>query len=126
MLSTLRTFSSYSVKSIKESKYFYEDILGLSTEETLMGVLHLHINGSESIVLYPKENHEPATFTVLNFSVSDLEATVDVLIAKGISFEQYDGEFIATNEKGISDGGGGPDMAWLKDPSGNIIGLLQE
>ncbi len=125
MLKDAKAFSSFSINSLEESKYFYEEILGLKTEETFMGVLQVFTDENAPILLYPKENHEAATFTVLNFSVADLEAEVDALITKGITFEQYKGEYIATNKKGISDGGSGPDMAWLKDPSGNIIALLQ-
>jgi predicted enzyme related to lactoylglutathione lyase len=126
MTPSIRVFSSFSVLSIKKSKAFYEYILDFQTEETFMGVLHLITEGNEPIVLYEKKNHEPASFTVLNISVESLEQTVDALIKKGIDFEQYGGEYIATNEKGISDQGSGPKMAWLKDPSGNVIALMEE
>lgn len=125
MLSTQQVFSSYSVHNIPDAKAFYEDVLSFQTEETWMGVLNLITPGNQHILLYPKENHEPASFTVLNIRVEDIEQAVDTLAAKGVSFEQYSGEFINTNEKGISDSGQGPKMAWFKDPSGNVLGLLQ-
>jgi predicted enzyme related to lactoylglutathione lyase len=125
MLSSHTAFSSYSVHDISEAKSFYEGILELKTEQTWMGILHLYTQGNEPIVLYPKENHIPADFTVLNFKVDDIEDAVDKLSKKGVRFEQYSGEFINTDERGISDSGQGPKMAWFKDPSGNILGLLE-
>ncbi len=90
-----------------------------------MGMLELHIEGNNNIMVYPKPNHEPATFTILNFPVDDIEKAVDALIAKGIVFEQYEGE-IKTNEKGICVNPYGPKIAWFKDPAGNILSVLQE
>ena len=86
----------------------------------------LHISGGHKIIVYPKPNHVPATFTILNFSVADVEDAVDKLIAMGITFEQY-GEPIKTDAKGIVRGDGrGPDIAWFKDPAGNILSVLKE
>ncbi|WP_231426867.1 VOC family protein [Pedobacter sp. Leaf250] len=124
MLQTSKAFSSFSVKNIEEAKAFYESI-GLKTKVGEMGILELVIDGAENIMLYPKDNHEPATFTVLNFPVGNIDETVDELISKGIKFEQYDSEYIKTNEKGISKGAQGPKIAWFKDPSGNILSVLE-
>lgn len=124
MLQTSKAFSSFSVKDIEEAKAFYESI-GLKTKVGEMGILELALEGSENIMLYPKDNHEPATFTVLNFPVNNIDEAVDELIAKGIKFEQYDSEYIKTDEKGISRGEQGPKIAWFKDPSGNILSVLE-
>ena len=125
MLQQSKAFSSFSVNDIQKAKEFYSDILGLKVSDSSMGVLKLHIEGSNNIMIYPKPNHEPATFTVLNFPVDDIEKSVDELIAKGIVFEQYEGE-IKTNEKGICRDSQGPKIAWFKDPGGNILSVLQE
>ncbi|KQN35036.1 glyoxalase [Pedobacter sp. Leaf41] len=124
MLQTSKTFSSFSVKNIEEAKAFYE-LIGLKTKVGEMGILGLELEGNENIMLYPKDNHEPATFTVLNFPVNNIDEAVDDLIAKGIKFEQYDSEYLKTDEKGISRGEQGPKIAWFKDPSGNILSVLE-
>ena len=124
MLQTSKAFSSFSVKNIEEAKSFYESI-GLKTKIGEMGILELELEGSENIMLYPKDNHEPATFTVLNFPVNNIDEAVDELISKGIKFEQYDSEYLKTDEKGISRGEQGPKIAWFKDPSGNILSVLE-
>ena len=124
MLQTSKAFSSFSVKNIEEAKAFYESI-GLETKVGEMGILELVIDGAENIMLYPKDDYEPATFTVLNFPVESIEQAVDDLIAKGVKFEQYHSEYIETDEKGISRGAEGPKIAWLKDPSGNILSILE-
>jgi len=88
--------------------------------------LELDVTGGTKVMIYPKPNHIPATFTVLNFPVDDLDKTVDELIVKGIRFEQYDMGDIKTDEKGIARGNGmGPDIAWFTDPSGNIIAVMK-
>ncbi|RZK16675.1 MAG: VOC family protein [Pedobacter sp.] len=124
MLQTSKAFSSFSVKNIEEAKAFYESI-GLETKVGEMGILELVIDGAENIMLYPKDDYEPATFTVLNFPVESIEQAVDDLIAKGVKFEQYHSEYIETDEKGISRGAEGPKIAWFKDPSGNILSVLE-
>ena len=124
MLQTSKAFSSFSVKNIEEAKAFYESI-GLKIKVGEMGILELALEGSENIMLYPKDNHQPATFTVLNFPVNNIDKAVDELISKGIKFEQYDSEYIKTDEKGISRGEQGPKIAWFKDPSGNILSVLE-
>jgi len=125
MFKHTKAFSGFSVDNIQKAKEFYGGILGIETKEGIMGILELHIAGGNTIIVYPKPNHEPATFTILNFPVDDIKKTVDELIAKGIVFEQYEGE-IKTNEKGISKGSGGPNIAWFKDPAGNILSVLEE
>lgn len=125
MLQSNQAFSSFAVNDIEESKAFYTDILGLTVAEQYGG-LSLEMGHGSTVMIYPKPDHTPATFTVLNFPVENLETTVDALIAKGVTFEQYDMGMIHTDEKGISRSEGeGPSMAWFKDPSGNIFGLME-
>ena len=119
-----KAFSSFSVNDIAKAKEFYSETLGLNVSDNPMGLIELNIAG-HTIMVYPKPNHEPATFTVLNFPVADVEKAVDELTAKGVVFEQYEGE-IKTNEKGISISPAGPKIAWFKDPAGNILSVLQE
>lgn len=125
MLINSKAFSSFSVDNIDSAKSFYQDLLGLDIEENEMGILHIHISGGSEVIIYPKPNHAPASFTVLNFPVVDVENAVDILTKKGIIFEQYTGE-IKTDEKGISRNNGGPTIAWFKDPAGNILSIIQE
>jgi predicted enzyme related to lactoylglutathione lyase len=118
-------FSGFSVDDIGRAKKFYGDTLGLKVADGEMGSLELRLAGDTSVFLYPKEDHKPATFTVLNFPVDDIEQTVDELAKRGVRFEQYKGE-IATDRKGIHRGDEGPQIAWFKDPAGNILSVLQE
>ena len=131
MFKDSKAFSSFSVNDVDAAKAFYQDKLGLDVKVIPMGenysILELHVTGDAKIMVYPKPNHTPASFTVLNFPVDDLENTVDTLTAKGVRFEHYDMEYMKTNEKGIVKGDGmGPDIAWFTDPSGNIISVLQD
>jgi predicted enzyme related to lactoylglutathione lyase len=126
MFKDTKAVSSFSVNNLQKAKEFYHELLGIEVHEDSMGIMDLHISGGNRIIVYPKPNHEPATFTILNFPVNDVEKTVDELIGRGITFEQYGGE-IKTDEKGIMRGNGhGPDIAWFKDPAGNILSVLQE
>jgi catechol 2,3-dioxygenase-like lactoylglutathione lyase family enzyme len=126
MFKDTKALSGFSVNDLQKAKEFYQNILGIEVTENKMGILTLHISGGGKVIIYPKPNHEPATFTILNFPVPDVEKAVDELISKGITFEQY-GEPLNTNEKGILRGEGrGPDIAWFKDPAGNILSVLQE
>jgi len=126
MLGNSKAYSGFSVDDSEKAKKFYSEVLGLQVKEQEMeGLLSLEINGANSILIYPKENHEPATFTILNFPVSDVEKKVDEMVAKGIKFEQYNNESIKTDSKGIFRGGG-PLIAWFKDPAGNILSVLEE
>ena len=125
MLKHIQVFSSFSANDIEKAKEFYGTTLGLTVRDNPMGVIELHLETGNDIMIYPKPDHEPATFTVLNFKVEDVEKTVDELTAKGVVFEQYEGQ-IKTDNKGISRDSGGPFIAWFKDPAGNILSVLQE
>lgn len=125
MFKDTHAFSSFSVDDIQKAKEFYGKTLGLEVSETAEG-LALRIAGGGQVFIYPKPNHEPATFTVLNFPVDDLEPAVDALRKLGVRFEQYEGE-IKTDEKGIhrsAGAGTGTDIAWFKDAAGNILSVL--
>jgi predicted enzyme related to lactoylglutathione lyase len=117
-------FSSFSVDDIAKARTFYGQTLEIDISET-MGLLELHIAGGFKAMIYPKPDHVPATFTVLNFPVSDIESAVDELARRGVRFEHYEGE-LKTDAKGISRGGDrGPTIAWFKDPAGNILSVLE-
>lgn len=127
MFTNTKAFSGFSTKDIQQTKAFYKEILGLNvSEDTSMGpvLLTLHITDDTNILIYPKENHTPATYTILNFPVADVEKAVDELTAKGVKFLHYDGE-MKTDEKGIFRDGG-PLIAWFTDPGGNILSVLQQ
>ena len=124
-----KAFASYSINELDAAKRFYGETLGLKvTEEEGCG-LGLHFPGGASVFLYPKADHQPANFTVLNLPVKDIDAAVAALGDKGIRFEQYGGD-IATDEQGIlrtpPDQPGPAAIAWFKDPAGNILSVLQE
>ncbi|HEY2583396.1 MAG TPA: VOC family protein [Mucilaginibacter sp.] len=123
MFKDTKAVSSFSVNDLQKAKDFYGKTLGIKISEGSMGIITLHLGGGGEGLIYPKSNHEPATFTILNFQVPDVEKAVDELMSKGIVFEQYDGQ-IKTNEKGIVTDGG-PKIAWFKDPAGNILSVLQ-
>ena len=125
MFENTKAFSSFSVNDLEKAKEFYGRKLGLDVRGNKMGILELNIAGSNRVIIYPKPKHEPATFTVLNFPVDDIESTVDKLTDIGIVFERYDVPGITTSEKGIASGGGGPKIAWFKDPAGNILSVLE-
>ncbi|WP_183577927.1 VOC family protein [Mucilaginibacter sp. X5P1] len=124
MFKHTKAFSSFSVDDIAKAKTFYQQTLGLEVSEEMMGLLDLHIEGNDnSILIYPKPNHEPATYTILNFPVDDVEQAVDALTAKGIRFEQYDMGQLKTDKKGIARFPG-ITQAWFKDPAGNILSVI--
>jgi predicted enzyme related to lactoylglutathione lyase len=120
-------FSSYSVDDIAAARAFYGSKLGLDVGDGPMGILELHLEGGKHVMLYPKgPAHQAASYTVLNFVVDDLEATVDSLTDAGVEFEQYDMPEMKTDARGIAtDNFGGPRMAWFKDPAGNIVAVMQ-
>lgn len=127
MFHNSKAFFSFSVNDIKKAKEFYGQTLELEvSEDKEMSVLDVKIAGGGRAIIYPKSNHSPASFTVLNFPVSDLEAAMAELKNRGITFEQYDLPNVKTDEKGIASGGGGPRIAWFKDPFGNILSVLEE
>lgn len=123
MFKHTKAFSGFSVDDLQKAKQFYQETLGLEVTEGMMGILTLHVEGGGKIIVYPKPNHVPATFTILNFPVADVEKTVDELTAKGVQFEQYDFGEMKTDSKGIVRGYG-PTIAWFKDPAGNIMSVL--
>jgi predicted enzyme related to lactoylglutathione lyase len=124
MLKDVKAFSGFSVNDLQQAKEFYGQTLGLDVSEA-HGLLTLHIAGGSNILMYPKENHTPATFTILNFPVANIEQTVDDLVKRGVHFESYNEGDLVTDEKGIFRGGG-PKIAWFKDPSGNILSVLED
>ena len=118
-----RSFSSFSVDDLKKAKEFYGDKLGLDIAETKEG---LELNtGDNAVFIYAKPNHTPASFTVLNFPVEDIEAAIDELNSLGISLEHYNLPDIKTDERGIARPPHGPTIAWFKDPAGNILSVVQ-
>jgi predicted enzyme related to lactoylglutathione lyase len=125
MFNNTNAFSSFSVNDLNAAKEFYSKILELEVIDNPMGLIELHAGGGNNIVVYPKPNHVPATFTILNFPVDNIDVAVDALIKKGITFEQYGGE-IKTDEKGICRSTQGPNIAWFKDPAGNILSVLEQ
>ncbi len=122
MLKESKAFSGFSVDNTQKAKEFYGDTLGLEVEES-NGLLNLHLAGGTTVLIYPKPNHTPATFTILNFPVDNIEETIDRLSKSGVRFERYEGD-LKTDEKGIFRGGG-PLIAWFKDPAGNILSVLE-
>lgn len=123
MFKDAKAFSSFSVNDLKQAKEFYGQTLGLDVKENQEG-LELR-TGGQSVFLYPKPNHTPASFTVLNFPVDNIETAVDELESLGIRLEHYDLPDMKTDEKGIFRGPG-PQIAWFKDPAGNILSVLEE
>ena len=119
-------FSGFSVNDLAVAKEFYGNVLGLNIEEepAPMDMFTLHLATGGEVLVYPKDDHTPATYTVLNFPVDDIDKAVDTLVDKGVTFEHYEN---MTDEKGIARGisqNMGPDIAWFKDPAGNILSVL--
>jgi len=122
MFTDTKAFSGFAVNDVQKAKEFYSETLGLRVSEE-HGLLNLHIAGDRDILVYPKPDHTPASFTILNFPVDDIDRAVDELVGRGVRFERYDG--IEADEKGIARGEG-PYIAWFKDPAGNVLSVLQE
>ena len=118
-----QAFSGFSVDDTAKAKEFYGQTLGMEISES-NGILELKIANGSRVILYPKPNHIPATFTVLNFPVNDVEQAVDTLTQSGVQFEIYQSDDLTTDEKGIMRQGG-PKIAWFKDPAGNILSILE-
>lgn len=124
MLKESKAFSGFSVNNIQNAKKFYGEILGLEVSET-GDHLQLKIAGGANIFVYQKDNHAPATFTILNFPVDSVEKTVEDLTKRGVHFEVYTDGPLKTDEKGVFRGEG-PKIAWFKDPAGNFLSILEE
>ena len=127
MFKDTHAFSGFSVNDLAKAKEFYSNILGVDVTDKSVG-LSIKIAGGGDIFVYPKPDHTPATFTILNFMVDDIDTAVDQLASKGVTFETYEGE-MKTDEKGIFRGATqnhGPNIAWFKDPAGNILSVLEE
>ena len=122
MLENAKAFSGFAVDDIDRAQQFYGGTLGLRTSES-QGLLTLHLPGDRDTLVYPKDDHTPATYTILNFAVDDVEAAVDELGERGVRFERYQG--FDQDEKGISREPGAPPIAWFKDPAGNILSILE-
>jgi catechol 2,3-dioxygenase-like lactoylglutathione lyase family enzyme len=122
MLEKSKAFSGFAVDDTAKAKAFYSDTLGLEVTE-VTDILELHLGSGAVVVAYPKPDHVPATYTILNFPVADINVAVDALTAKGVQFEHYEG--FDQDDKGIHRGGG-PLIAWFKDPAGNILSVLEE
>ena len=124
MFTDSKAFSGFSVDDLRKAKEFYGQTLGLEINEMPEG-LQLSVSGGGKIFIYPKPNHKPATFTILNFPVDDVEQAVDELAKRGVGFEHYNQGELKTDEKGIARGAG-PKIAWFKDPAGNILSVLEQ
>ncbi|HEX2362065.1 MAG TPA: VOC family protein [Jiangellaceae bacterium] len=124
MLTDSKAFSGFSVNDVPQARRFYEETLGLRVTES-NGMLTLHIAGDRDVLVYPKDDHTPASFTILNFPVSDVESAVDDLSKRGVQFERYPDMEADMDENGIFHGGG-PLIAWFTDPAGNVLSVLQD
>jgi len=128
MLEEAPAFSGFSVRDLAEAKQFYSEVLGVKVKEDDMG-LHLQLFGGHEVFVYDKPDHQPATYTILNFVVKDIDAAVDGLTERGVKFEHYNNPQMPQDDKGILRGlehQMGPDIAWFTDPSGNVLSVLQE
>ena len=124
MLANTNAFSGFAVPDLKAAKDFYEGTLGLRVSEQGEELLTLHLAGDRDTMIYQKPDFTPATYTILNFAVDDVEAAVDELSARGVQFERYEG--FDQDEKGIARMPEGPPIAWFTDPAGNILSVLEE
>ena len=122
MLKESPAFQGFSADDLDKAKQFYGQTLGLEVSDEPAG-LGVHLGGGKTVFIYPKENHEPATYTILNFPVGNIDAAVDELTRAGVRFERYDG--MEQDERGIARGNG-PSIAWFKDPAGNILSVLEQ
>jgi catechol 2,3-dioxygenase-like lactoylglutathione lyase family enzyme len=124
MLEKSKAYSGFSVNDTQKAKEFYGRTLGLEVSES-NGLLNLRLAGGTTVLIYPKPNHTPATFTILNFPVDNVDKAVDDLTKRGVRFEIYNQPNLRTDERGIFRGGG-PVIAWFKDPAGNILSVLEQ
>ncbi|MEU5525887.1 VOC family protein [Micromonospora chersina] len=125
MFRDTKAFTGFSVDDPDRAERFYTDVLGLrvSRDDAMGGLLTLHLAGDRPVLVYPKSDHRPATYTVLNFPVPDIDRAVDELVSRGVRFERYEG--MPQDDKGVMRGNG-PSIAWFTDPAGNVISVLQE
>jgi predicted enzyme related to lactoylglutathione lyase len=124
MFTAQGAFSGFAVKDLDEAKAFYGETLGMSVQELDMGLLELTLGSGARVMVYPKPDHEPAVFTIMNFEVDDVDTAVDDLNARGVVTKIYDDSEFPTDAKGISRDMG-PAIAWFRDPSGNVLSVLQ-
>ena len=124
MFKTNRAFSGFSVDDIAKAKAFYSQTLGMEVAEA-NGMLHLTIANGGQVLIYPKPNHTPATFTILNFLVADIDQTVDDLTSTGVRFQIYNEDRLKTDAKGIARGQS-PQIAWFTDPAGNMLSVIED
>jgi catechol 2,3-dioxygenase-like lactoylglutathione lyase family enzyme len=123
MFTESHAFSGFAVDDLDAARTFYGETLGLKVTDEEMGIITLHLAGDRPTMIYPKPDFTPATYTILNFPVEDVDAAVDELIARGVEFERYEG--FEQDEKGIARDPRGPAIAWFKDPAGNILAVLE-
>ncbi|MGC3860273.1 VOC family protein [Micromonospora chersina] len=125
MFRDTKAFTGFSVDDADRAERFYTDVLGLrvSRDDAMGGLLTLHLAGDRPVLVYPKSDHRPATYTVLNFPVPDIDRAVDELVSRGVRFERYEG--MPQDDKGVMRGNG-PSIAWFTDPAGNVFSVLQE
>jgi len=124
MLTPADAFHGFAVHDTEAARAFYADALGVEvTDAEMGGIIRLHLGGGTPTIVYPKPDHVPAAYTILNFPVDDVEATVDELTARGVVFERYEGTPVETDAKGVFRGGG-PLIAWFTDPSGNVLSVI--
>ncbi|MFI2650485.1 VOC family protein [Micromonospora fulviviridis] len=125
MFRDTKAFSGFSVDDPDRAERFYTDVLGLrvSRDDAMGGLLTLHLAGDRPVLVYPKPDHRPAAYTVLNFPVPDIDRAVDELVSRGVRFERYEG--MPQDDKGVMRGNG-PSIAWFTDPAGNVFSVLQE
>lgn len=124
MFKDSKAFSSFSVNDVEKAKEFYASTLGLEVSDE-MGGLSLRVAGGANVFLYPKSDHAPASFTVLNFPVDNIENAVDELTKRGVRMEIYDRDDFKQDEKGIARDDRGPAIAWFKDPAGNVLAVME-
>ncbi|UFS57670.1 VOC family protein [Subtercola endophyticus] len=125
MFSPAHAFSGFSVNDIAAAKKFYGETLGIAVSENSMGFIELNLDSGAKVLVYPKPNHEPATYTIMNFPVGDVEAAVDDLNSRGVVTTIYNGTGMPVDDKGIMRGNG-PTIAWFLDPAGNVLSVLDE
>ena len=119
-------FAGFSVDDVPAAEAFYRDVLGLDARVGEMGILEISLPGGGHTIAYPKRDHEPASFTILNLVVSDIDAAVDALNAAGVVTKIYTDPDFGTDERGIARGNGGPEIAWFRDPAGNVLSVIAE